>query len=266
MILWLAPFMHIRDLAHLAGKQASACVFGLIILALILLSKSIWQPDWQLARYDFLFLSALAVQLALLYGRLESVEEAKMILVFHVVGTVMELFKTHMGSWVYPEPNLFRIAGVPLFSGFMYAAVGSYLARATRIFDLQFRHHPPLWQGALLAIAIYANFFGHHYTTDYRLWLFAAVILMFRRTQLYYQLQPNKPYRRIPLLLVFLGIALLIWLAENIATFAHIWQYPHQRDHWRPVTLAKYGSWFLLMIISYILTTIVHRPKDWAPR
>jgi len=28
-------------------------------------------------------------------------EEAKVILVFHIVGTVMEVFKTHVGSWVY---------------------------------------------------------------------------------------------------------------------------------------------------------------------
>jgi hypothetical protein len=41
------------------------------------------------------------------------------ILIYPVVGTVMELFKTHMCSWTYPEPALIRIAGVPLFSGFM---------------------------------------------------------------------------------------------------------------------------------------------------
>lgn len=46
------------------------------------------------------------------------------ITIFHVVGTAMEVFKTHAGSWVYPEENFFRIGGVPLFSGFMYAAVG----------------------------------------------------------------------------------------------------------------------------------------------
>ena len=37
----------------------------------------------------------------------------------------MEVFKTEAGSWTYPEDNLLRIGGVPLFSGFMYAAVGS---------------------------------------------------------------------------------------------------------------------------------------------
>jgi uncharacterized membrane protein YoaT (DUF817 family) len=52
------------------------------------------------------------------------------IAIFHLVGTVMEVFKTAHGSWIYPEPSLLRIGGVPLFSGFMYACIGSYLARA----------------------------------------------------------------------------------------------------------------------------------------
>lgn len=75
-----------------------------------------------LARYDFLVLFAVTVQGAMLTFHLETPAEAKVILAFHIVGTVMEIFKTHMGSWIYPEPGLLKIAGVPLFSGFMYAA------------------------------------------------------------------------------------------------------------------------------------------------
>jgi len=37
-----------------------------------------------------------------------------------------------------------RIMGVPLFSGFMYACVGSYMARVWRIFDFRFDRFPPL--------------------------------------------------------------------------------------------------------------------------
>ena len=75
--------------------------------------------------------------------------EAKVILMFHAVGTVMEIFKTSAGSWIYPEANLLRIGGVPLFTGFMYAAVGSYLARVWRLFDFRFRAHRrwrPRWR------------------------------------------------------------------------------------------------------------------------
>ena len=77
--------------------------------------------------------------------KLETWEEAKVILVFHVVGTIMEIFKTWKGSWIYPEPSLLRSVGVPLFTGFMYAAVGSFMARCWRLFDFEFRRHPPIW-------------------------------------------------------------------------------------------------------------------------
>ena len=76
-----------------------------------------------------------------------------MILAFHVVGTAMEVFKTSAGSWVYPEPALLRIGDVPLFSGFMYAAVDSFIARVWRIFDFRFDRYPPLWATWLLAAA-----------------------------------------------------------------------------------------------------------------
>jgi uncharacterized membrane protein YoaT (DUF817 family) len=114
-------------------KQGWACLFGAIILSLVLLTKWFWPPHAVLARYDFLFLSALTVQALLLILRMETVREAKVILIFHIVGTLMELFKTGVGSWTYPENNFFRLGHVPLFSGFMYASVGSYMARITRI-------------------------------------------------------------------------------------------------------------------------------------
>src|SRR5262252_2972121 len=111
-----------------------------------------------LARYDFLFLGMIAVQAALLASRLETFEEAKVILVYHLVGTMMEIFKTAVGSWIYPEPNFFRIMGVPLFSGFMYSCIGSYLCRAWRLFDFRFSRHPPRLSLMALSAAAYANF------------------------------------------------------------------------------------------------------------
>ena len=87
---------------------------------------------------------AVVIQAAMLAFRLESWEEARVIFLFHVAGTIMELFKTAHGSWVYPEDSLLRIGAVPLFSGFMYAAVGSYIARVQRIFRIRVRAYPPL--------------------------------------------------------------------------------------------------------------------------
>ena len=113
-------------------KQAWACLFGGAMLAVLLLTFWLYPKGAPLARYDFLFLAALGLQAALIALRLERPREIGVIFVFHVVGTIMELFKTSHGSWAYPEANLIRLGGVPLFSGFMYACVGSYLARATR--------------------------------------------------------------------------------------------------------------------------------------
>ena len=115
------------------------------MLALLVGSKLLWPEGAALHRYDFLVVAALAIQLALLALKMEHPDEALVILVFHIVGTVMELFKTAHGSWIYPEASLIRIGGVPLFSGFMYACVGSYIARAWRLFDIRFEHYPPVW-------------------------------------------------------------------------------------------------------------------------
>ena len=65
-----------------------------------------------------------------------------------------------------------------------------------------------------------------------------------------------------PLLLGFLLVALFIWGAENIGTFARAWTYPGQEDGWQPVSLAKLGSWFLLMLISFVLVSLVHPVRE----
>ena len=192
--------------------------------------------DALLARYDFLTLAALGIQAALLLLRMETWAEAKVILMFHAVGTVMEIFKTSAGSWIYPEANLLRIGGVPLFTGFMYAAVGSYLARVWRLFDFRFRAHPPLAATLALSALIYANFFAHHFIADFRLLLFALTALLFGRAWVYFRIW--REYRRMPLLLGFVLVALFIWFAENIGTFANAWRYPNQSGGWEMVSIA----------------------------
>jgi uncharacterized membrane protein YoaT (DUF817 family) len=240
-------------------KQGWACLFGAVILSLLLLTKAFWPAHAALHRYDFLFLAALTVQIVLLVTRMESVREAKVILVFHAVGTCMELFKTSVGSWTYPEPSFFHVGHVPLFSGFMYASVGSYLARVTRIVDMRYTRYPPRWVTVTLAGLIYANFFTHHFLPDIRVGLFAALAVAYGRTWVYYR--PYRKYRRMPLLAGFCLVALFIWGAENIGTFATVWVYPHQRHGWHMVGAGKFGAWLLLMVISFILVTLVHTPQ-----
>ncbi|GAA4128291.1 DUF817 domain-containing protein [Aminobacter aganoensis] len=240
-------------------KQAWACLFGGAMLALIMATRLWWPTDAGLSRYDFLFLAAVAIQAAMLALRLEKPSEARVILIFHVVGTAMEVFKTYAGSWSYPEDSFFRIGAVPLFSGFMYAAVGSYLARVSRIFDMRYSGYPPLWATVLLCAAIYVNFFAHHFTVDIRYGLFAATALLYLTTVVHYRVFRFR--HRMPLLLGFLLVSLFIWFAENIGTWSRAWIYPGQHDGWTPVSIQKLGSWYLLMIISFVLVTLVHRPR-----
>ena len=239
-------------------KQGWACLFGGLMLAMIMMSAWLYPADAPLARYDALFLGALGLQIAMLTFRLENMDEARVILLFHIIGTVMEVFKTHVGSWIYPEPSLIRIGGVPLFSGFMYAAVGSYIARVWRIFDLRFSDYPRSWTTYVLAALIYINFFTHHYIVDVRNVLFVLVGVLFWRTRVHFRVFRMRLW--MPMIVGFLLVAVFIWFAENIATFSRAWLYPSQISAWKPVSLAKFGSWFLLMIISFVLVTLVHRP------
>ncbi|MDB5474514.1 MAG: hypothetical protein JWP49_25 [Phenylobacterium sp.] len=240
-------------------KQAWASLFAAAMLALLLGSHFLWPAEAPVARYDFLVVAALSLQALLLATKLERWDEALVILIFHVVGTLMEVFKTAHGSWIYPEPSVLRIGGVPLFSGFMYAAIGSYIARIWRLFDIRFVAYPPLWAPWLLALAAYANFFTHHYGPDIRWGLFALSGLVFRRT--WFTFTPDLTPRRMPMIVGALLVALFIWFAENLGTFASAWIYPTQRHGWTLVSFGKLGSWYLLIMLSFVLVSLVHRPS-----
>jgi len=236
-------------------KQAWASLFGGLMLALLLGTFLFYPADAALSRYDFITISALLIQILMLVFRLESWEEARVIFVFHIVGTVMEIFKVQMGSWVYPETSFLNIAGVPLFSGFMYACVGSYLARVWRIFDFKFDRFPSLkWQG-LLAVLIYLNFFTHHYGPDIRLALFIGSAILYGPAVVWFR--ADEEHRPMPLLIGLVLVALFIWFAENLGTFAKAWTYPNQDAGWELVSWAKLGSWYLLMVISFVLVAAV---------
>jgi uncharacterized membrane protein YoaT (DUF817 family) len=241
-------------------KQAWASLFGGLMLALLLGTFLFYPAEAALSRYDFITLSAISIQVLMLALKLESWEEARVIFVFHVVGTVMEIFKVQIGSWLYPEASILNIAGVPLFSGFMYACVGSYLARVWRIFDFKFDRFPSLkWQG-LLAVLIYLNFFTHHFGPDIRLALFIGSAILYGPAMVWFR--ADEEHRPMPLLIGLVLVALFIWFAENLGTFAKAWTYPNQDAGWQMVSFAKLGSWYLLMIISFVLVAAVQSTKS----
>ncbi len=253
--------MNVKKLAYefwLFGiKQASASMFGGFLLAVMLITRY-WYPIESLHRYDFILIAAIAFQCFLLLAKLETWREAMVIVVFHVVATVMELFKTSadIGSWSYPEEFVFGIGNVPLFAGFMYSAVGSYIARIWRIFNFEYSHYPPKGITLFLVALIYANFFTHHYTTDFRWVLLALTVMLFYRTNIYFKI--IKTHRHMPILLGWFLVALFIWFAENIATYSNVWIYPNQTTGWQMVPLAKLNAWYLLMLLSFVLVSLVN--------
>ncbi|WP_369061206.1 DUF817 domain-containing protein [Caulobacter sp. 73W] len=241
-------------------KQAWACLFGAVMLVLLVGTMLLWPQDAPVARYDFLVVASIAIQGGLIALGLEKPREALVIAVFHVVGTVMEIYKTAHGSWTYPEPSLLRIGGVPLFSGFMYACVGSYMARIWRLFDIQFINYPPIWAPWILALLAYANFFTHHYLPDIRIGLYILSLVIFGRS--WFTFTPHLKARRMPVIVGLLLVALFIWFAENLGTLGRAWVYPSQAQGWRMVSISKLGAWYLLMLLSYVLVSLVHPPRE----
>lgn len=248
---------YMTALLHFAYQQALSCVFPVIIFLTLAVSKSIEIP--LLHRYDFILLVCLIAQIVLIATNFETIDELKVICVFHVIGLVLELYKVHMGSWTYPEDAWSKIGGVPLYSGFMYASVASYMCQAWRRMDLQLGSWPIQWIVIGLGAAIYLNFFTHHFIIDLRWIIKGLIVLVFLKTTIYFSIQ-KKRYR-MPLVLSFLLIGFFIWVAENIATFFGAWQYPNQQQQWELVHVSKISSWLLLVIVSFMIVAQLKHVK-----
>lgn len=248
-----------RRLFLFAWNQALCCIFPVVLFAAMALTKWIHIPH--IPRYDLILLISIATQAAMLLTKLETKDELKVITMFHLIGLGLELFKVHMGSWSYPEEAWSKVFGVPLYSGFMYASVASYICQAWRKFDLHFDRWPNGFVTTALAVLIYANFFTHHFLPDIRWYLTAALALVFPFSTVHFTVDGRR--YRMHVLVSFLLIAFFIWVAENISTLLGAFQYPHQADRWSLVHLGKLSSWFLLIIISVI---IVVQLKDLKSR
>lgn len=240
-------------------KQGWACLFGGLLLIALICTKAIWNDTWPVARYDALLLFALFTQALMLLFKLETFEEAKVIALFHLTGTALEIFKVSVGSWSYPEAAVFKIMDVPLFSGFMYASVGSYMARVIRIFQMRFTPYPPYWVSLIFGAAIYVNFYSHHFIADIRVALFLASLALFWRTRIYFQV--GETYW-MPLPVAAFSSSFFLWLAENIGTLTGTWVYAGSADFdW--ASLSKMGSWYLLLYVCFAtVTCVIRSPLD----
>lgn len=193
------PSRFVLEFLYFGIKEARACLFvGLFFAAVFSIPRT---GILGVPRYDVLLFLALVIQVWMVWAKLETIDEFKAITIFHLVGFALEVFKTSSGikSWVYLDFAYTKVLGVPLFSGFMYAAVGSYIIQAWRLLDLHVVHHPPYWMAGCIALVIYANFFTHHYIGDYRWYIAACTLGLYARSTVVFR--PLDRERKIPLLL-----------------------------------------------------------------
>ena len=254
---WTGWSSEIREAFFFTWHHAVSCAFAAWIFLWLGITAGL--HIHVLARYDLMLLLCIAFQAFVVWKRIETVDELKVICVFHLLGLCMEIVKVHYGSWNYPGTGVAKILGVPLFSGFMYASVASFMCQAWRRLDLVMVRWPSPRVAIPIAAAIYVNFYTNLFLPDARWPILVALLVAFRRTSVEYT--PSRIRRRMPILLAFGLIAFFIWLAENLGTFLSAWRYPSQHHGWRPVYLQKLSSWYLLVIVSLLIVVELKRTK-----
>ncbi len=245
-----------RQIFHLIYLGLFCCIFPIGIFITLAVSNHF---TFGLPRYDFILLLCLGLQVYMVRSKLESLDELKVITAFHLLGLALELYKTSHGSWSYPEAAYSKVATVPLYSGFMYASVASFICQAWRRFDVRLKGWPRGRIVAVLGLAIYLNFFTHQLFFDFRWILMLTVGILLWKSHLKLSLEPHR--YRIPVTFSFVVMGLLIWVAENISTFLGAWQYPDQAGGWQIVGTSKISSWFLLFIISFMAIVELKRSR-----
>lgn len=241
----------VRQLLRFAWIEAQSCLFAVLFFLGLAAVRLVPLP---IDPADALLVWCLAVTLVLWLLRWETGREVGVIFAFHLVGLALELFKVRQGSWSYPDTGTFSVGGVPLYSGFMYAAVGSYVCQAWRRLDLRITGYRTR-RTAAVAVLIYLNFFTSHVMWDLRLPLALALLFVTRRTWIRFTVGRRR--YALPLALSFVLVGAFLWVAENAATWLRAWQYPSQESVWTLVHAAKLGSWSLLVVVSIVLVAAV---------
>ena len=236
-----------REVGAFVLKQGQAGVFALFIFAM--LGISYYVPG--IPRYDFMLITCVVMQVFMVLSKLETKNELIAICAFHGVGLMLELYKVSRGSWSYPEFAFTKISGVPLYSGFMYASVASYIMQAFRLFELEFQRMPKKsW--ALLGVGlIYLNFFTAKTFGDNRiLIIFALVLLFLPRTV---RFTAHEKRLSMPMVVVFGALGCVVWMGENLATYFGAWLYPHQLHGWELVEATKIVSWSMMVMVAFVI-------------
>jgi uncharacterized membrane protein YoaT (DUF817 family) len=237
--------------------QALSCIFPVIIFLSLALSSLVTDV---IPRYDFLLLVCVLAQVVLYLSGMETRDEVYVITMFHLLGLIMEIHKVQRGAWSYPEEAYTKFIGVPLYAGFMYASVGSYICQAWRNLSLEVINWPSTWVARICGIAIYLNFFSNAFIPDLRWYIVAVLAVAFWRTKFSFRLDQRTYY--MPAIVSFMLIGFFIWMGENIATFYGAWKYAYQHVGWKMVKWHKISSWSLLVIVSVIIVGELKKLKS----
>jgi uncharacterized membrane protein YoaT (DUF817 family) len=240
-----------RQLVRFAWIEATCCLFAALFFAGLGLVRVVPLP---INPADALLVWCVGLTLVLWLAGWETTREVGVMVLFHVVGLALELFKVRQGSWSYPNTGVATVGGVPLYSGFMYASVGSYVCQAWRRFDLRVTGYRP-WSTSAVAGLVYANFFTEHAIGDLRLPLALLLLAATWRTDVRFTVARRR--YSMPFALSFVLIGSFLWLAENAATLLRAWRYPSQQAVWTLVHPAKVGSWSLLVVVTIVLVAAV---------
>lgn len=222
-----------------------AALFPGFVLGALALSQHVAIAG--IPRYDLLLLAMVGMQALLVATKIETPREAAWIAVFHAMGVALEIWKVSHGGWAYPEPAFAKLLGVPLFSGFMYASIGSFVLSLSRHVEVV------LPRGSLLfAAACYLNFWTNVWIPDLKPALVLVAVVLFWRTRV----------GPVPLLLLFPVLGGAIWMAENWGTLFGSWEYPRQAGGWTWVPPDKLLSWTVLGAVAVLL--VLSRPQKVA--
>jgi len=101
---------------------------------------------------------------------------------------------------------------------------------------------------------------------DIRLALFAATVILFARTRVWFINTEHARWMPMPMAALLASAAL--WVAENVGTATGTWLYSGQLPG-KAVSFAKLGSWYLLLYVAFATVTVVSRtalsPAKLAP-
>ncbi|MEM9715681.1 MAG: DUF817 family protein [Pseudomonadota bacterium] len=232
--------------------QIRAAVFGIAFLAAIVGTAVIWSPDWALARNDALFGVGVVLMVAVFWTGVNRMADAVPIGIVFLLGIGLELHRTGVGAWAYADGGVLKLGAKPLFVGFMYAAVASYVIRSLRLKELVVTRLPHWAVAAFVSVSIYGMFFVG--VPDWvRPAVLALAVIVFGMARV---VAPSGSWLPVP---VALGLAaVLLWCAENVGTFSGTWTYRGQGPG-ELVDLTKISAWFLLLTVIFWVVTYFGR-------